>query len=84
MRTLGIVPALWLLSAPLHAQPKHRSDSREAAAHSPYVFDDELMQGNSVFPKGQIIEVRPLKGRAFLIRPRGDFLQELRKSVEDI
>ncbi len=84
MRTLGIILTLSLVCAPLHAQPKMRQVSSTATQHQAYVFDDDLMQGQSAFPSGQTLRVRRNAGSSLLIRPRSEFLQELRKSVENI
>lgn len=85
MRTLALILALALLSGPLQAQARKNNPARKpATAPTAYVFDDDPMQGQSGFPKGHRIPVRIFKGRTLLIRPRAEFVQELRATVENM
>jgi len=77
MRTLRFTALFLLLSTPAFAQPHHRSQSL-------YLFDDDLLQGLSTFPSSLLIRTRKPKRSAGLIRPRTEFVEELRRTVEDL
>ena len=47
-------------------------------------FRDELVGSDVIGPKGGSIRVRPQAYRCLLIRPRGSFVWEMYKSVEQL
>jgi len=64
-------------SVPALAQP-----DRTAPAPVVYEFEAESVPGSREVPRGEVISVRQGRDRHTLIRPRGQFVEQLRASIE--
>lgn len=81
---LGLGVAATLVSATVGAQTKAGyAESREGRDQS-VVFDDDPMRAAGMDAVGVTLKVRGGPARFLLVKPRLDFLQELRKSVESL
>lgn len=83
--------ALFSLSNAARAQEASAADSkgpgyREAhdANGSSVIFTDDLNTASGLAPSGDTLKVRGAAARFLLVRPRTNFVQELRKSVENL
>lgn len=59
------------------------TESKDASGSS-VVFTDDLNTASGLAPAGDTLKVRGAAARFLLIRPRTNFVQELRKSVENL
>jgi hypothetical protein len=81
---LRLIGAVFLALLPDPARLAHAdgADSRAAAEHLTYTFEDEQVLGAWVTAAGEVLQVRKASQRRSLIHARESFVSELLKSVE--
>ena len=74
----------WLLAAATIFAASPALAQQEQDDSYQYIFDDESLLGDAIWGHTPEIKIRKEPKRVLLIRPRGSFVPELQKSVEDI
>lgn len=75
-------PAILALAVTLYVAPAQAEEPSGAGNVTEYGFDDDLVHGDLVAPRGEVLRSRKRLPRESLIRVREQFVVELLKSVE--
>lgn len=76
-KTIGLAVALGFL---LSVNPAFAQDDKTRVID----FEDDLIEGDLMMPTGSSISVRELDELSSLIKAREDFVDEMRKTVDDL
>jgi hypothetical protein len=80
---LALAPFTVALGA--HPLPARADEPPRARSETTtYAFEDELVQGGTVGPDGEVLHVRKRSERGSLIRVRTQYVAELLKSAETL